>query len=174
VVTALSAAATRAEAALRAAATNGIADVDRRTTGMGIGTRWDHARGVVDGYTAHQALRLTVRDRDQAGAVLGALADAAGDALGVDQVSLEVSDPAPLLERAREVAFAEARGKAEQYAALSGRALGPVLRVRETPGADGPGPSPLRVMAAESGASMPLEPGESTVTTSVVVRFGLV
>ncbi len=174
VATALGAAATRTEAALRAAAAHGIADVDRRTTGMGIGTRWDHARGVVDGYTAHQALRLTVRDRDQAGDVLGALAEAAGDALGVDQVSLEVSDPSPLLERARAAAFAEARGKAEQYAALaaepSGRCSGSGRHRR----ADGPGPSPLRAMAAESGAAMPLEPGESTVTTSVVVRFGLV
>ncbi len=174
VATALSAAATHTGAALRAAAEHGLADADRRTTGLGIGPRWDTTKGAVSGYTAHQSLRLTVRERDRVGALLEALAGAAGDALGVEQVSLEVSDPAPLLERAREGAFADARRKAEQYAGLAGRALGPVLRVRETSSADHPGPAPLRAMAAESRSEMPLEPGESTLTASVVVRFGLV
>lgn len=172
VAAALGSAATRTGAALSAAADHGVADVDRRTTGMGIGTRWDPQGGGIVGYTAHQTLRLTVRDRDRAGAVLHALAGAAGDALGIDAVTLDMLDPAPLLREARSAAFADARTRAEQYAALAGRDLGPVLRVSEAPLSHEPAP---RMLAAkmESGASMPVEPGESVVTTSVLVRFGL-
>ena len=83
---------------------------------MGVSTRWDReGRGVV-GYTAYQSLRLLVRDRDRVGDLIKALAGAAGDAFGLDGVTLEVADPAPLLERARTAAFADARAKAEQYA----------------------------------------------------------
>lgn len=172
VATALSATAARTDAAMTAATDHGIADVDRRTTGMGIGTRWDHPGDRIVGYTAHQTLRLTVRDRDRAGAVLQALAGAAGDALGIDAVALEVADPSPLLRDARAAAFADARTRAEQYAELAGRDLGPVLRVTESAGSPTPMP---RMMAAtmDVGAMMPVEPGESTVTTSILVRFGL-
>lgn len=174
VAAALSAAATRTEAALAAAADHGVADTDRRTTGLGIGTRWDHqGTGGILGYTAHQTLRLTVRERDRAGAVLQALAGSAGDALGIDGVSLEVTDSAPLLERARAAAFADARARAVQYAGLAGRDLGPVLRITEAPPAQGPSPRAFAAARSDAGGGMPVEPGESTVTTSVLVRFGL-
>ena len=157
---------------LAVAAASGIADADRRTTGMGVSTRWDReGRGVV-GYTAFQTLRLLVRDRDATSELLPRLAGAAGDTFGLDGVSLEVADPGPLHERARAAAFADARARAEQYAALAGRPLGPVLRVTEAPA--GPGPAPkLRAMAADAMAAMPVEPGESEVSASVLVRFGL-
>src|SRR5512139_2572231 len=118
---ALGAATGRVTTALQAVADHGVAPADRRTTGMGVGTRWDReGRGVV-GYTAHQSLRIVVRDRERVGELIKALARAAGDAFGLDGVSLEVADPAPLLERARTAAFEDARAKAEQYAALAGR-----------------------------------------------------
>ena len=133
--------------------------------------RWDREGQGVVGYTAHQSLRLRVHDRDRAGDVISALAGAVGDALAVDGVSLEVADPAPLLVRARDAAFADASARAAQWAGLAGRPLGPVLRVREDP-AGGAAPMPkARFAAADSG--VPLEGGESTVTVEVQVRFAL-
>ena len=170
---ALSAATDRVVAALQAAGDHGVADRDRRTTGIGVSTRWDReGRGVV-GYTAHQSLRLLVRDRDRVGDLIRALAGAAGDAFGLDGVTLEVADPAPLLERARAAAFEDARARAEQYAALAGRALGPVLRVTEDHDRAQPMPRFAAKAAMDVGGGMPVEAGESTVTASVTVRFGL-
>ncbi len=160
-----------ARAVLDAAAGHGVAPVDRHTTGLGLGTRWDHDRVV--GYTAHQRLRLRVRETAVVGALLTALADAVGDALGIDGVAFEVADPAPLHVRAREAAFADARARAEQYAALAGRRLGQVLRVVE---ADGEGPAPVgrgMALAADVAGSMPLEGGRSSVEARVTVRFAL-
>ncbi len=170
---ALGAATGRVATALQAVADHGVEAGDRRTTGLGVSTHWDREGHKVVGYTAHQSLRLLVRDRDRVGALIEALAGAAGDAFGLDGVTLEVADPAPLLERARTAAFEDARAKAEQYAALARRPLGPVLRVSEEADAGMPVPRFAVKAAMDVAGGMPVEAGESTVTASVTVRFGL-
>ncbi len=172
VATALREAASRVTGALQAAADHGVAERDRQTRGMGVNPRWDHEGQGVVGYTAHHAVRLVVRDRDRVGDLIGAMAGAAGDAFALDAVTLEVADPAPLLVRAREAAFEDARARAEQLADLAGRPLGPVLRVTEGGGSEPPSPRFAKT-ATDSAAGMPVEAGESTVTASVTVRFGL-
>lgn len=173
VASALGSLADRLEGAVAAAADHGVGDHDRRTTGMGVSPRWDREGQSVTGYTAHQALRLRVRDRNRVGDVLTALAGAAGDALAVDNVSLEVADPAPLMVRARAAAFADASTRARQYADLSGRSLGPVLALTEVaPGGGGPSPK-MRFAAMDAGGGVPVEGGESALTATVVVRFAL-
>jgi uncharacterized protein YggE len=139
---------------------------------MGVNPRWDREGQRVVGYTAHHALRLVVRDRERVGDVIGAMAGAAGDAFGLDAVTLEVADPAPLLVRAREAAFEDARSRADQYASLAGRALGPVLRVTEGGGLEPPVPRFARA-AMDVAGGLPVEAGESSVTATVTVRFGL-
>ncbi len=170
---ALDAATGRVTTALQAVADHGVAASDRRTTGLGISSRWDREGQRVVGYTAHQSLRLLVRDRERVGDLLRALAGAAGDAFGLDNVTLEVADPSPLLEQARTAAFEDARAKAEQYAALAGRSLGPVLRVTEEPERATPMPRFAAKAAMDVGGGMPVEAGESTVSATVTVRFGL-
>ncbi|USQ78959.1 SIMPL domain-containing protein [Ornithinimicrobium faecis] len=145
-----------------------------RTQGLSLHTRHDReGRGVI-GYTASQQLRLSLPGTDLAGEVVTALSEAAGDTLGIDGLSLSVSDPAELQRAAREAAFADARERAEQFAALAGRELGTVRGVRDQPG-DGGGPSPklARAAAFDSG-SMPIEAGEHTVTATVHVIWELV
>jgi uncharacterized protein YggE len=172
VSTALAGAASAAAAVLDAASEHGVAERDQRTTDVGVHSHWDPEGRSVVGYTAHQRIRLRVRDTAAAGVLLEALAGAAGDAFGVDDLGFEVADPEPLHVKAREAAFADARARAEQYAALAGRPLGPVLRVADADGTVVPAPHP-RAMAAEARASMPVAAGESQVHAAVVVRFGL-
>ena len=106
---ALAAATERVTAAMAAAAEAGVAPADRQTTGMGVNSRWDReGRGVI-GYAAHQTMRLLVRDRDRVGDLISALAEAAGDAFGLDGVRLEVADKAPLMEKARAAAYETSR-----------------------------------------------------------------
>ena len=88
---ALGAATGRVTTALQAVADHGVAPADRRTTGMGVGTRWDReGRGVV-GYTAHQSLRIVVRDRERVGELIKALARAVADTRPGTKLTLEVS-----------------------------------------------------------------------------------
>lgn len=144
----------------------------RRTQGMSVYPQHDSQGQQVIGFTASQQLRLTFAGADVAGESITALSAAAGDALGIDSVSLTVSDPGPLLDRAREGAFNDAQHRASQFAGLAGRSLGAVLAVRDRPVHAGPEPRMFATAAADSGG-MPIAAGEHTVTASVTVRWAL-
>ncbi len=156
-----------------AARGSGVAAADLQTTGSGVHQRWANDRPEVVGYTAWHTLRIRVRDIDRAGAVVTALSTAAGNALGIDNIALALRDPEPLMVQARERAFADARAKADQFAALADRPLGVVERVTDLPVGGPGGPAPRAVMMAASplGPGMPVEAGEATVTVAVRVRW---
>ncbi len=174
VASALSACTDAVTAAIAAAVEHQVGDQDRASTGIGVNQRWDNTGAKIAGYTAFHTLRFAVRDQSKVGPLIAALAKVTGNAFGLDNVSLRVSDPAPLAKQAREAAMADARAKAGEYAAHAGRALGQVVRVSEEGGAF-PMPKVLggaRAMAMAESA-MPVEAGESTITSSVRVRFAL-
>lgn len=173
VASALDRAASRTTAALQAAADHGVEGRDRRTDDVGISPRHDPQGQAVIGYTAYQALRLTVRDTTRVGALLQALAGAAGDALAVDGIEMGAEHSQTAVEAARESAFADARARASQYAMLAGATLGKVVAIREGGGEDHrPRPMTARSVEAFAGA-MPVEGGTHAVSTSVTVRWQL-
>ena len=140
-----------------------------RTHGLGVHPRHDH-QGRQVGHTAYQSLQVRAGDPSAAGELLTRLGDAVGDALGVDGVRQEVAAPGPLHEQARERAFADARRRAGQYAALAGRELGEVVRVRDGV-ASGPGPMAAADarFAMESGPTV--QPAAHEVTAVVEVTW---
>jgi uncharacterized protein YggE len=170
VSSALADASARAAALAQAARDHGVGDTDLRTTGTGVQPRHDREGATVVGYTAYQQLAVTVRDPTRVASLVDAFAGVAGNALTIDSIGLEVADPEPLLAAARDAAFADARAKAEQYAALAGRGLGKVERLSDV--VEG-GAQPRFARMAAGAAEMSVELGENTVTASVVVRWEL-
>lgn len=154
-----------------AAREHGVARADLRTSGAGVHQRWADGRAEVVGYTAFQSLQVRVRDVGAVGAIVASAASAGGNALGVDAITLDIADREPVARAARDDAFADALGKAEQYAALADRRLGPVLRLTDVPGGIGGGPMPRTMRAASADAAMAVESGEQTVTAQVTVRW---
>lgn len=170
---ALEQASSRTAAALQAAADHEVASRDRRTDDVGIHPRHDQQGQAVIGYTAYQALHLTVRDTTRVGALLKALAGAAGDALAVDGIELGAEHSPTAVAAAREAAFADARARASQYATLAGATLGKVVAIREG-GVEDSRPRPMMSRAADAfGGAMPVEGGTHAVSTSVTVRWEL-
>lgn len=148
-----------------------VADADIRTLDAGVNQRWDNT-GTAIGFTAQQRLAVTVRRLESVGEILEAAASAVGNALLVDQVRLDVSDRSEGLRRARDAAFADARDKAEQYAALSGSQLGAVLGVAE---AGAVAPVAYKAMAAsrDLAGGMPVEGGDLDLGATVTVTWEL-
>jgi uncharacterized protein YggE len=103
-----------------------------------------------------------------AGGLLSALAEAVGDRLEVEGVSLEVSDQVAGQRAAREAAYADAVDRATQLATLAGAELGEPQEVVEGGFATGP-PRAAKLMAE----SASLAPGESALSASVTVTFRL-
>lgn len=169
VAAALSGASAGLTTAGRVVRLHGVADADIRTLGADVHQRFDKD-GQAVGFTAQQRLRVTVRALDAVGGILDDAAAELGNALLVDQVRLDVSDRSAALARAREAAFADARAKAEQYAALAGTTLGAVAGVVEAGAV--PLGGPMRAMR-EAAVAMPVEGGDLELAASVTVSWRL-
>lgn len=156
--------------AVRAA---GVLDADIRTLDASVSQRWDNS-GAAVGFTAQQRLGVTVRRLDATGEILESAAAAVGNALLVDQVRLDVADRRDGQARAREAAFADARAKAEQYAALAGCTLSEVLGVAEAGSAPVGAPRlAMKAMSADLSGGMPVEGGDLEIAASVTVTWQL-
>src|SRR6266496_1429379 len=126
------------------------------------------------GYRA--AARLTARPDvpARAGEVATAAVAAGGEAARVHGLVLVVGDQAGVLAAARRAAWRDARGRAEQYAALAGVALGGVLRIEELAGARHTLPLALAGgYQAQAAAGPAVEVGEAEVGARVAVTWAL-
>lgn len=155
-----------------AARAHGLGDAELRTEGMSLGQHLDR-HGEPNGFRAFVGLALTLRDLSKAGGVLGEVLSAGGDAARMLDVSLAVSDPSAATGAAREAAVADARDQAEHLAALAGRALGDVRRLSTVVSPGHPIAFAMAPSGRHGGAALPVEAGETTVSVSVQVRFGL-
>ncbi|GAA1079129.1 SIMPL domain-containing protein [Tsukamurella spumae] len=177
VVAAFSGAGDAARAVVAAVRAAGVADADIATSDVGLQTvetgPWEDRR--LEGYAASESLVVTVRDVANAAWVLQAATVAARDATRIDSVTFALSDGAAPAAAARDAAFADARAKAEQYARLSGDALGAVLSIADDPSS---APRPQMMLAAKAaaapGSGPAMEAGERIVTAQVVVEWELV
>lgn len=171
---AASAMATAASAMTRmrdAALVAGIDRADLASTRTELSTDYDR-EGRPSGYRARLGLAVRSSDLPGAGQLLSDLVAAGGDQARLLGTRFEHADVVALQATARADAFAQARAKAEQYAALAGRTLGAVLDVEEST-AGAPQPMPL-LMGAAAAEAMPVEPGVVSVSASVLVRWELV
>ena len=121
------------------------------------------------GFQARHSLVIRCPDIEAAGGLLTALADAVGDRLEIEGVSLEVADQTAATAAAREAAYADAVERATHLAGLAGAGLGDVQDVVEGGGFGG---GPVRAAKAMSAAAS-FQPGESAIGSSVTVTFQL-
>ena len=150
----------------------GVQRARRTTSGLELHEDWESRQPGQGPVRYLASARLTVRMAapGQAGQVAAAAVAAGGAAARVHGLGFVVGDPAAVAAAAREAAWRDAVARAEQYARLSGRALGPVLRIEETPP---PEARPMRLLAAEAPAGPATEPGETTVWATVTVTWAL-
>jgi len=146
------------------------AGVDDRAVRTGGTSTWTEQTGP-DGdglrVVARLGLVVTLHDVASAGDVVGAALAAGGPAVRLGGLRLVVSDPSTAQARAREAAWQEAAAKARQLADLAGRALGPVVWVRE----EEPGGGAAPLFARAEAYPVPVEPGEQTVQAALTVRW---
>lgn len=153
-------------------ADDGVDSRSVRTSDLTLGPSVEYANGrqQVLGYQAGQRLTVTLEGLHGIERLLTDVAALGGDGVRIDGVSLTPGHPEEALVRAREAAFADATAKAQQLAALSGRALGRVRWIDERP-AGGGGPRPMMAMRAADVASMPVATGDAEVGVSVTVSW---
>ncbi len=164
------AAARRVLDALRA---EDVAEADVQTVSMSIHPTYTDDGQRITGYTARHDLEVTLRDLARAGEVIGVLTDVGGNAVRLQGLAYALDDDAALQEEARAEAFAAARVKAEQLAALTGREIGDVTEGREQTAPSAPMPFAAADAGAAEAVPVALAPGSATVTVTVQVHWSL-
>jgi uncharacterized protein YggE len=172
-------AATAMATVMAALAENGVAEKDIQTQYFSIYqvTRWDDDKDeqVVIGYRVTNMVTAKIRDIEQAGPVIDAVAAAGGDYTRINNISFSVDDPTPYYQQARQKAMADAKAKAEQLADLAGVNLGKPTYISE--GTIYP-PIVYRDVGMEAMAPVPapttpISPGEIELTLNVQVAYAI-
>jgi hypothetical protein len=159
------------EQVLRSLTALGVAARDIQTTNVSVSPQRRVVRGEgrppeIVGYEVTNQVRVKVRDLGQLGRVLDQ--QVAQGANSVYGIRFGLADPGPMLDEARKRAMADARRRAELYAAAASLTIGRVVAVQEA-GATAPRPEmAARVMTA---GAVPVAPGEQEIQASVSVTF---
>lgn len=159
---------------------NGVAEKDIQTQYFSIHkvTRWDDIKNqeIVIGYRVTNMVTAKIRDIDQAGLIIDAVAVAGGDLTRIDDISFSIDDPSVYLEEAREKAMVDAEAKAEKLAGLAGVRLGKPTYISESSYL--PSPAYPRVYYEEAAIPAPappteISPGEMEITLTVQVAYAI-
>jgi uncharacterized protein YggE len=122
----------------------------------------------IDGYSVTNEVQVLVRDLDKLGDILDRLVTA-----GANQssgLSFEVSKAETALDEARKEAVANARRRADLYAAAAGAGVGEVLTITE---GDASPPRPVFARAMKAAAAVPIERGTETLEANVTITWAL-
>jgi len=154
----------------------GVGNADMRTTDLELYPHYNN-NGGRDGYDASETVTATFHDLGAAGRHISATVASAGNAATVNGLSFDLSSDTKLLAEARSAAFADAKARAQQYAELSGRSLGPVRHVTESiVSSTEPQPQFFKgadLAAAGGAAAVPVKAGQQPVTVVVTVVWQL-
>ena len=148
----------------------GVADKDLQTSNFGVNPTYGTDGRQVTGYHVSNSVTVTIRNLDQAGALLDQVVQAGANS--IYGISFSVADPQQLMEQARQQAVADAKARATQLATAGGATVGDVLVISEN--ANPPVPLPMAARAAEaSGQAVPVQPGEQSFSVDVQVTYAL-
>jgi uncharacterized protein YggE len=161
----------RQQAVINALTGAGVDRKDISTTEVSLQPQYDSSGGTITGYRADNSIRVKIHPADSASHVLAVIVGTGGDATRINSVSYSIADDSKLLKDARARAFQDAKDRAEQYAQLSGLKLGKIISISEASG--GAGTMPPAPPRSGMEASVPLEPGQQTVSFSVTAVWQL-
>jgi hypothetical protein len=161
---------TRQQAVIDALAGAGVDHKDINTTDVTLQPQFDSAGNTITGYRADNAIRVKIHPTGSASRVLAVIVGTGGSATRINSVSYSIADDSQLVKDARARAFQDAKDRAEQYAGLSGLGLGKIISISEASGGAAPVAMPAPRMMP---SSVPLEPGQQTVSFSVTAVWEL-
>lgn len=154
----------------------GVAPADIQTSEVSISPMFaqpspgQQTAPTITGYSVANNVSVIVRDIPRIGALLDKAVTAGANS--VYGIGFGHNDPSALLDKARPLAVADARRKAEIYANAGGARIGRLMVLTEEPGRQPP-VAFSRAYAVTASAPTPIEAGEDKLTVTVTARFEL-
>jgi uncharacterized protein len=150
----------------------GVAASDIQTSDLNISPNYQGNDPLPSSYGVSESLTATLNDLALAGAQIDAAVRAGGNAVSIDDVSLNLTNTGALMAAARARAVADARAQARQFAVALGEPLGPVVSVspvqQQTTVPDFAASS-----ATSKAGSVPISPGTQQLTVSITVVYAV-
>ena len=163
-------------AAVRAALTkSGILKGDIATASITVYPEYNYTQdkgSVLVGYRGSQSFVVTIKNAENAGAVVDAVVAAGGDDLQIQGVTPFVLDSSNATESARANAVKNAKAKATSYAKLLGAKLGRVNYLVENSSPVNYPPIMAMAKSADSSATV-VDLGQQDVTVSITIQWAL-
>lgn len=152
---------------------DGVAASDIQTSDLYIQPNYQGNSQVPVSYGVSESLTVTLNQLNRAGGQIDAAVNAGGNAVTVDDVSVNLTNTSGLLAAARTQAVADARTQASQYAAALGEPLGPVISVTPVQQQSSDDDYAGLAVPAASGksASVPVSPGSQQLTVTITVVY---
>jgi len=154
----------------------GVSPADIQTSDVSISPMFSNqppaqaSAPTIIGYSVSDNVTVTVRDISRLGALLDKAVGAGANA--IYGIGYGENDPSALLDKARPLAVADARRKAEIYAGAGGAKIGRLMELTEEPGAR-PVAFAARAYAPGAAAPTPIEAGQDKLTVTIMARFEL-
>ncbi len=157
----------------------GIAEKDIKTQRFSIYPvrRWEKDKEILVGYRVSNMVTVKIRDIEDTGVIIDAVAKAGGDYTRINSISFVVDDPTDYYEEAREKAMADAKAKAKQLADLARVELGKPIYISESGGyilvpreyylEGGAVPAPA------AAPTTPISPGETEIRLTVQAVYNI-
>jgi hypothetical protein len=155
----------------------GVAPADIRTSAVSISPVFAQpspghpAEPAITGYSVSNDVTVIVRDIPRLGALLDKAVAAGANA--IYGIAYGENDPGALLDKARPLAVADARRKADIYARAGGAQIGRLMELTEETGAQPPVGFAARAFAQGGAPATPIEAGEDKLRVTVTARFEL-
>ena len=125
----------------------------------------------INGYSVFNNVNVRVRDIADLGAVLDQQVTVGANT--ISGVTFSVDDPSKLLDEARKLAFADAKARAEIYAATAGVELDKIRAISEGQLFEPPQPYAFDRAEFAAGSPVPIQGGELTFQINVNVTWSL-
>jgi uncharacterized protein len=154
----------------------GVAPADIQTSTVSVSPMFSQpspnqeTAPTVTGYSVSNNVSVRLRDIPRLGALLDKAVTAGANS--IYGIGFGHNNPSALLDKARPLAVADARRKAEIYAAAGGGRIGRLMVLTEEAGRQPP-MAFSRVYTAAAAAPTPIEAGEDKLTVTVNARFEL-
>jgi uncharacterized protein YggE len=152
----------------------GVAAADIQTSNLSVMPQFSNPSSSptahsIAGYNVSDMVTVTARDISRLGALIDKAVDAGANS--IYGIAYGENNPSALLDKARPLAVADARRKAEIFASAGGAKVGRLMELTEQTAR--PAPFVGRAYVQAAAAPTPIEAGEDRLTVFVTARFEL-
>ena len=161
----------RTDAVIAALRAQGVQESQLGTSSVNVFQEYREP-GTDPAYRASHTVLVETKDLTGFGVLLNAAVDAIGNSLALHGLQFDIEDKSELLVQARELAFQQAKTKAEHLAGLAGFSLGSVTAISESHGHTPLGLESRALSASKAyDSAINIVPDDQSVVATLQVHF---